>query len=152
MRIDNNSTAVYGAGMFGDLQPRQAYERQTDGAGRSGDTVTFSNEARRALAAARAEAEAAKEAEAAEVKEKTPGAIAHEDFAAYMKEARGEVSSSDDDPITAMKKMIEKLEKKMESTARSDLPEETKQANIESLHQAIDALKKDLLSLTGPKV
>ena len=150
MRIDTSVAATYGLESLGSVQPRKTQTpARRPGAG--GDTVSISDEARQALESAHSAA-AAQTSSTGGRDTSGDGQKAHDDFATFMKEARGEVGSdSDMDPVERLKKMIEKLERKMESTAKSDLPEETKQANIESLHQAIDALKKDLLSLTGPK-
>ncbi len=140
MRIGSSVSATQGLELFGSGRSRR--EPGQAAAYPLGDTADISAAAREAYAAWRRPAGTDQKEDSGE------GRQARLDFAEYMKEARGEVADPDEDPVERLKKMIEKLEKKLESAGKSDLPAETKGATMEALHEQISSLRKDFLQLT----
>ena len=146
MRIDNNSPSAYGIEQLDTSRSRGATPIPSRSLG-SGDTAVISDEARRAFA----ESRAAAQTPAPSLNQKAEdGEQAQTWFADFMKEARGgHTDLGGDDPVEELKKMIEKLQEKLEATAKSDLPEESKRAVMETMQEQINGLQKDMLALTA---
>ena len=101
------------------------------------DNVNISDEARAAYAATLQEDESSAES--------SPD----DEFAEYMKEARGESASAGDpqQQIEKLQKQLEKLQSKLAELAESNIPEDAKQAQMGALHAEIGAISAQIAEL-----
>ena len=102
------------------------------------DNVNISDEARAAYAATLQEEKSSEES--------SPD----DEFAEYMQEARGESASAGDpqQQIEKLQKQLEKLQSKLAELAESNMPEETKQAQMGALHAEIGAISAQIAELS----
>lgn len=104
------------------------------------DNVNISDEARAAYAALVQQ----KEQEAAE---QDPGPS--DEFAEYMKDARGETPKSGDplEQIEELEKLLEKLQTKLAQVAQSGQPEDAKQAEMGAISAEISSIVSQIAEL-----
>ena len=104
------------------------------------DNVNISDEARAAYAAMLQEEKSSEES--------SPD----DEFAEYMKEARGENASAGDPQkqIEKLEKQLEKLQSKLAELAESNTPEDAKQAQMGALHAEIGAISAQIAELKTP--